>query len=100
MQLKRNPILFIVSVIVVVSMACNQFIGTQSAQQPLSTQVQPAASGPMPTQVQPTASGSMPNNSPAARFGSSIRPCASRTPGPGDCGNGDSCTTPCAKRIK
>jgi hypothetical protein len=49
MQLKRNPILFIVSVIVVVSMACNQLIGTKSTQQPLTTQAQPTASGPVPT---------------------------------------------------
>ena len=52
MQLKRNPILFIVSVIVVVSMACNQFVGSQPAQPSSVTpvpQVPPTTSGPIPT---------------------------------------------------
>ena len=52
MQLKRNPVLFIVSVIVVVSMACNQFVGSQPTQPSSVTpapQVPPTASGPVPT---------------------------------------------------
>ena len=55
MQPKHNPLLFIASVIVVVSMACSQLIAPQSTQSPLTTPVPPVsqvpstASSPVPT---------------------------------------------------